>query len=1647
MAEGRRPSPGELVFTEALLIETQTAASTPSPIASTKVQIQIDPNSFDIELGDVAAYLEDCNEPWGVEERDLTVEQASLPGLGNKTHSWMEMRWCYHIPRNISTIVANPVPIPPTGIPNGWPSWGWDQEQEGEARRLCDIVCQLRCWDSKKACFVLVCEFYVPWERTPANAGSDSLEDTNEPGSFGELMSQWFDDDMEETRYRTKLLEFGSRARIFSFNNPLSSDNWELRWRSPLQSGKESENKQKRLVVNALLASSLEVHSVLDCDAYQRVRASITLPQASLSVSHVGSANDSHDIITAELNDTIISCVGSGGSHSRTLNVQVSSAVQVYLDNMAQLLTVSVIPRTTVDAMIELSSKGLEVSTLIGPVFVYLNQTSMLVMSSIPRLLQPNLKPSQPVIDGALSSMRIRIVNDAGMVENTMDIPVELSFSQKATTVNVKIAPSSEKCVSAVNPYEPVDVQLQYEQHQTSTQASRKPLRFLLECSTPAKDFKDQIFDFEGCRVIASFCDNRRPMIRLKTERILSVANMTPNILNVSIGSPLGNQGAVQKFDSCVERSVGFSVASNRLVISIATIDDPTSEMSLVEWSPEVSLNVRGDTKPIVVPPARAGLSSTASAYSLELRNSDGYLRLIVRPQVVVVNSTKCDLKCVPTDGRGNVLVDEDEPSVISGNNAGWCVPVCLHKEAKKRSITADVSSWLSSKLSRRPSEELSSASKPALMARLSCSFRVSLVEDDYEWTEEIAVLLPKIPLQLNADGKLKIIELPESSSAPPSVQDGLYPAPSTTTHRRRLLVRHRGFRHKMLTYTMTQKDKCIQIMFFVDHQPPVVVHNQWHNMLGFRNMSFPAEPEGVGPDYYLEYDWGLQVSAKQRGSKQELAEEGSDTDSKEANSESKLLSDWLEASAQESENAGMLATTNDERMRFQIGSPQYGWSNALWQVGGIQFASFTNAIGKAGPTFLVMCFYRAGSWLISITCLEDPTRDGQSSTTPSLVLPSMTTSTKTEQTVPAFLKIGVSMEELSLHFCDEYDPVRDARGMILYPEILRATCDAVSIVFATAPDPPEASRHSTRLGYLSHIRSYTTLFVAIDDIEVGHFLQTCNFPAILCFPETQASKDLLGFDRVKKHERLGGLVGDLLGKQLPGAEKASMIARVIYTDTWDPVGIPSYFHSIELKMAPAVLQVEDGILSYVNAFVRPVLDALEGEAASAAMCSGEGKNCMAPREDAWSLFAYESAVVTKQRKVYIEHFGISNIQVTITARVSIPVLNSFDGTPLHFGSTEMREVFSFPDQLYKDLAADYVADTIVRSPMLLMSLNILGNPAGFLRSFGQGVRDLVEIPLAASRNGYSPWILTKGVVGGVASFLGHATSATLTSVSGFSYSISRTMDQLTLPSDELRKRHYTRPTHLSSALADGLGSLGSSVVGAAAGVITTPIAVYKERQMQGLDTGIRSVVGGVGMGLVGIVARPMGGVASLVSLASDGLLYGMGGNRLPFDDSVSRFDARPNELLRYQLKVLPDAIGKSLIFAHGIWVVPDENKLLVAGQDLDCISKEQLDNELVRSLLLPADSALGLVQVTVVCSNDCLYVVGVSGAQNQTVLVRTSLESIQAVEESLKDPTVLNLGVKTPASAEWLRFRLPARQRRHLSHQLRLWLAEDAIL
>ncbi|RQM29998.1 hypothetical protein B5M09_007083 [Aphanomyces astaci] len=76
--------------------------------------------------------------------------------------------------------------------------------------------------------------------------------------------------------------------------------------------------------------------------------------------------------------------------------------------------------------------------------------------------------------------------------------------------------------------------------------------------------------------------------------------------------------------------------------------------------------------------------------------------------------------------------------------------------------------------------------------------------------------------------------------------------------------------------------------------------------------------------------------------------------------------------------------------------------------------------------------------------------------------------------------------------------------------------------------------------------------------------------------------------------------------------------------------------------------------------------------------------------------------------KVFIEHLSIQPIEMTITARS----IYGLDRTPLTLSAVTLTNVFCDPDQLIKDIAANYVADALVHSPMVLMSLNVFGNPA-----------------------------------------------------------------------------------------------------------------------------------------------------------------------------------------------------------------------------------------------------------------------------------------------------------------------------------------------
>ncbi|KAI9916932.1 hypothetical protein PsorP6_017845 [Peronosclerospora sorghi] len=133
-------------------------------------------------------------------------------------------------------------------------------------------------------------------------------------------------------------------------------------------------------------------------------------------------------------------------------------------------------------------------------------------------------------------------------------IEVSVCPALNTTCVKLELAPFDEKRVSVINPCEPVDLELQYDQ----AQAAVKSLTLSLQGSG-YNELKEQSLVFDGCKVVANFSNKCHPMVQLRAERILSVANMTPSGLTLKTTSLSGTEQIVEVFESCMERSVGFT--------------------------------------------------------------------------------------------------------------------------------------------------------------------------------------------------------------------------------------------------------------------------------------------------------------------------------------------------------------------------------------------------------------------------------------------------------------------------------------------------------------------------------------------------------------------------------------------------------------------------------------------------------------------------------------------------------------------------------------------------------------------------------------------------------------------------------------------------------------------------------------------------------------------------------------------------------------------------------------------------------------------------------------------------------------------------------------------------------------------------------
>ncbi|CAF2072299.1 unnamed protein product, partial [Rotaria magnacalcarata] len=241
----------------------------------------------------------------------------------------------------------------------------------------------------------------------------------------------------------------------------------------------------------------------------------------------------------------------------------------------------------------------------------------------------------------------------------------------------------------------------------------------------------------------------------------------------------------------------------------------------------------------------------------------------------------------------------------------------------------------------------------------------------------------------------------------------------------------------------------------------------------------------------------------------------------------------------------------------------------------------------------------------------------------------------------------------------------------------------------------------------------------------------------------------------------------------------------------------------------------------------------------------------------------------------------IGPTDIVISIHASMKVYIGCHQSPLFVDKFQKNYIYSTNKQLLTLITRHYLVSLLTRSPMLLGSFDILGNPSALIRNITDGVYDLFHLPYIGMRHGPSGFMT--GISQGATSLLRHLSLGTLTSLTTFADSVARNMDRLAMDSEHTTRNEETCrniPTGMTHGLLQGLELFSLSLLGAIAGLAEQPLASFRNRPDS--QTATTTMLSGVGKGIVGIFVKPVGGVAQLISQTGQGILYGTGLMNIP---------------------------------------------------------------------------------------------------------------------------------------------------------------------
>ncbi|XP_070618855.1 LOW QUALITY PROTEIN: intermembrane lipid transfer protein VPS13C [Erythrolamprus reginae] len=196
----------------------------------------------------------------------------------------------------------------------------------------------------------------------------------------------------------------------------------------------------------------------------------------------------------------------------------------------------------------------------------------------------------------------------------------------------------------------------------------------------------------------------------------------------------------------------------------------------------------------------------------------------------------------------------------------------------------------------------------------------------------------------------------------------------------------------------------------------------------------------------------------------------------------------------------------------------------------------------------------------------------------------------------------------------------------------------------------------------------------------------------------------------------------------------------------------------------------------------------------------------------------------------------------------------------------EIKYQFYKRNELLWRVIGHYRGQFLKQMYILVLGLDVLGNPFGLIRGLSEGVEALFYEPFQGAVQG--PEEFAEGFVIGVRSLLGHTVGGAAGVVSRITGSVGKGLAAITMDKEFQQKRREEmgrQPKDFGDSLAKGGKGFLRGVVGGVTGIVTKPVEGAKKEGAAGFFKGI-------GKGLVGVVARPTGGIIDMASSTFQGI-------------------------------------------------------------------------------------------------------------------------------------------------------------------------------